>query len=162
MSYSQPPTPLSMVIPTCPRARVNRSKKHGAGHQPFLRTRRCTGDGYPRCSEQEVEGNAMAPGIREPLILLLLSSSHWSQPAAPVGKPVLALQRLFVQPCWPGLPRDLCTQAPVHQHEQFCTSQSRGVNQDQIITVKQRRGERNGKMGVPCVYMLNHTWTKLG
>lgn len=61
------------------------------------------------------------------------------------GKPVLALQRLFVQPRWLGPPRDQHTQAPVHQHKLFYTSWNRGANQDPTISVKQQRSKRNGK-----------------
>lgn len=85
------------------------------------------------------EGEAEATGVESSAL-----SSHQSHSAALVGKTVLAL--LFMQPCWPGLPRDPHTSS---SSQKLCPSQIWGVNQEQIITVRQRRDKRKRGMGVP-------------
>lgn len=122
---------------------------------PFLNAG-CAG----RCTSNLICA-ALSRGKARPRPQVLQSSSPQSHSAALAGKTALALQRLLVQPCWPGLPRDLHTSSSAVTPK-LCPSQIRGVNQEQIITVRQWSDQRNRGMGVPWISVLNHTCTKLG
>lgn len=131
LSYSGcPRSHRSTSIPMCPM--LAHSRKRWAGRDSFL-----------RMWEEKEDTQVMA--------IYAAPSRGWrAMPKPPVSEspaPCISV-RLLPQlgnssslckgSLWsltcPRLPRHLHPQAPDHQHEWFCTSWSRGVKQDQIIT----------------------------
>lgn len=118
-------------------------------------------------------GAPPAPGVA---VLGRKMSRHFSLRSAGGGRRRRSEPRCSCSSCGrrqlrqetsPGFAKALCSPAGTRtrrlrfRHKCFRIYQGRGANRERILsshTMKGREERQDG--GVPCVYMLNHTWTK--
>lgn len=158
-----PPLPRHHDNPHAPGAGVKRSRAWGGTISPaWCKTLRA-----PRREPPP------APGVA---VLGRKMSRHLSLRSAGGGRRRRSEPRCSCSSCGrrqlrqetsPGFAKALCSPAGTRtrrlrfRHKCFRIYQGRGANRERILsshTMKGREERQDG--GVPCVYMLNHTWTK--